>query len=32
VIAAPSPVTVAGRKFIAGDPMKPATNRFAGRS
>jgi hypothetical protein len=20
------------RKFIAGDPMKPATNRFCGRS
>ena len=24
-------VTVAGKKFIAGDPMKPATNRLAGR-
>jgi hypothetical protein len=25
-----SPSTVAGMKFIAGDPMKPATNRFSG--
>ena len=27
-----SPSTVAGMKFIAGEPMKPATNRFVGRS
>ena len=25
-----SPSTVAGMKFIAGEPMKPATNRFSG--
>ncbi len=25
-----SPSTLAGRKFIAGEPMKPATKRFAG--
>ncbi len=25
-----SPSTVAGRKFIGGEPMKPATNRFRG--
>ena len=24
--------TVAGTKFIAGEPMKPATNRLSGRS
>ena len=24
--------TVAGRKFMGGDPMNPATNRFAGSS
>jgi len=23
-------VSVPGRKFIAGEPMNPATNRFAG--
>ena len=23
---------LAGKKFIAGEPMKPATNRLAGRS
>ncbi len=27
----PTSVNVAGKKFIAGEPMKPATNRFAGR-
>ena len=26
------PLTVAGRKFIGGDPMKPATKRLAGFS
>ncbi len=25
-----SPSIVAGKKFIAGEPMKPATNRFTG--
>ncbi len=25
-----SPSTSAGKKFIAGEPMKPATNRLAG--
>ena len=28
----PSLTTSAGMKFIAGDPMKPATNMLAGRS
>ena len=28
----PTSVNVAGKKFIAGEPMKPATNRLAGRS
>ena len=27
-----SPSTVAGRKFIGGEPMKPATNRLTGCS
>ena len=27
-----SPSSVAGMKFIAGEPMNPATNRFVGRS
>ena len=26
-----APTTAAGRKFIAGEPMKEATNLFAGR-
>ena len=26
------PATVAGRKFIGGDPMNPATNRLTGCS
>lgn len=29
---APSPATLPSTKFIAGLPMKPATNLFAGRS
>ena len=27
-----SPSTLAGRKFIGGEPMKPATNRLTGCS
>ncbi|SKT77566.1 Uncharacterised protein [Mycobacteroides abscessus subsp. abscessus] len=28
----PTSVSVAGKKFMEGEPMKPATNRFAGVS
>ena len=31
-VAAPASVIVAGMMFIAGEPMKRATNRLAGRS
>lgn len=28
----PIAVSLAGKKFMAGEPIKPATNRLAGRS